>query len=75
MRDIAISRRAFTSAALFAAAGVAVPSVWSQPKLEKTRVSIAVDGKASFYCLPLIRSGIWTLALLVNIGILFIGYR
>jgi NitT/TauT family transport system substrate-binding protein len=53
VRDIAISRRAFTSAALFAAAGVAVPPVWSQAKLEKTRVTIAVDGKASFYCLPL----------------------
>jgi uncharacterized MAPEG superfamily protein len=25
--------------------------------------------------LPMVRSGVWTLALLVNIGILFVGYR
>ena len=53
MKNIAISRRAFTSAAVLAAAGVAAPSVWSQGKLEKSKVSIAVGGKAAFYYLPL----------------------
>lgn len=53
MKDFAISRRAFMSAAMLAAAGVAAPSVWSQGKLEKARVSIAVGGKAAFYYLPL----------------------
>jgi uncharacterized MAPEG superfamily protein len=25
--------------------------------------------------LPMVRSAVWTLALIVNIGILFVGYR
>jgi NitT/TauT family transport system substrate-binding protein len=53
VKDIVISRRAFTCAAVLAAAGVAAPSVWSQGKLEKTRIAIAVGGKAAFYYLPL----------------------
>ncbi|MCY7317344.1 MAG: ABC transporter substrate-binding protein [Ramlibacter sp.] len=48
-----ISRRVFSSAALLAGVSIGAPSVWSQAKLEKTRVSIAVDGKAAFYYLPL----------------------
>ena len=53
MKNTFISRRTFTAAAMLAAAGVAAPSVWSQGKLEKARVSIAVGGKAAFYYLPL----------------------
>jgi NitT/TauT family transport system substrate-binding protein len=53
MKVTTISRRAFTSAAALAAAGLAAPAVWSQSKLEKTRIAIAVGGKAAFYYLPL----------------------
>ncbi|MDB5732052.1 MAG: transporter substrate-binding protein [Variovorax sp.] len=53
MKSTIISRRTFASAAAIAAAGIAAPSVWSQPKLEKTKISIAVGGKAAFYYLPL----------------------
>ena len=53
VKRIAISRRAFSSAAVLAAAAVAAPSVWSQGKPEKTKVTIAVGGKAAFYYLPL----------------------
>jgi len=49
----ALSRRTFTSLATLAAAAVAVPSLRAQGKLEKTKVSIAVGGKAAFYYLPL----------------------
>lgn len=53
MKKAVISRRVFSSAALLAGVSIAAPSVWSQAKLEKTRVSIAVGGKAAFYYLPL----------------------
>ena len=53
MKNIAISRRVFTSTAVLAAAGLAAPQVWSQGKPEKTRVAIAVGGKPAFYYLPL----------------------
>jgi len=53
VKNIAISRRTFSSAVLLSAAGLSAPSVWSQAKLEKTKVSIAVGGKAAFYYLPL----------------------
>ena len=53
MHRAIISRRAFTSAALLAGVSIGAPSVWAQAKLEKTRVSIAVGGKAAFYYLPL----------------------
>jgi hypothetical protein len=56
MKVTTISRRAFTSAAALAAAGLAAPAVWSQSKLEKTRIAIAVGGKAAFYYLPLTTS-------------------
>jgi NitT/TauT family transport system substrate-binding protein len=45
-----ISRRSLVATA---AAAVVVPSLWAQSRLEKTKVSIAVGGKASFYYLPL----------------------
>jgi NitT/TauT family transport system substrate-binding protein len=53
VKNIAISRRAFNSALLLSAASLGAPPAWSQGKLEKTRVSIAVGGKAAFYYLPL----------------------
>src|SRR4051812_1102489 len=48
-----LSRRTFTVGAAMAAAAVAAPALRAQGKLEKTRVSIAVGGKAAFYYLPL----------------------
>lgn len=48
-----ISRRTFASAAALGAASLGAPSLFAQPKLEKTKVSIAVGGKAAFYYLPL----------------------
>ena len=48
-----LNRRLFTSAGALAAATIAVPRLHAQPKLEKTKVSIAVGGKAAFYYLPL----------------------
>ncbi|RZI77716.1 MAG: ABC transporter substrate-binding protein, partial [Variovorax sp.] len=48
-----LNRRTFTSAAAISAAAIAVPHVHAQPKLEKTKISIAVGGKAAFYYLPL----------------------
>ncbi|RZJ24597.1 MAG: transporter substrate-binding domain-containing protein [Haliea sp.] len=49
----AVSRRTFTAAAAAAVALVAAPALRAQSKLEKTKVSIAVGGKAGFYYLPL----------------------
>jgi NitT/TauT family transport system substrate-binding protein len=48
-----INRRGFTSAAMVAAACLAVPALRAQGKLEKAKVAIAVGGKAAFYYLPL----------------------
>ena len=48
-----ITRRGFTSAALLAAAGVAAPMLRAQGRLERSKVAIAVGGKAAFYYLPL----------------------
>jgi NitT/TauT family transport system substrate-binding protein len=45
-----LNRRSFTA---LAAAAVAVPALRAQGKLEKSRISIAVGGKAGFYYLPL----------------------
>ncbi|MEJ5989188.1 ABC transporter substrate-binding protein [Ramlibacter sp. PS3R-8] len=50
MHPSSLSRRSFT---LLAAAAVAAPGVRAQGKPEKSRVSIAVGGKAAFYYLPL----------------------
>jgi NitT/TauT family transport system substrate-binding protein len=49
----AISRRRFTALSALGAAAVAVPAVFAQAKLEKTKIAIAVGGKAGFYYLPL----------------------
>nr|WP_231402554.1 ABC transporter substrate-binding protein [Caenimonas aquaedulcis] len=48
-----IHRRTFTSAALLGAAALAAPMLRAQGKLEKSKIAIAVGGKASFYYLPL----------------------
>ena len=53
MKHIAITRRTFASAAALAAASIAAPALRAQGKLEKSKVSIAVGGKAAFYYLPL----------------------
>jgi NitT/TauT family transport system substrate-binding protein len=49
----AITRRSFALLASAAAAMVAVPALRAQARLEKTKLSLAVGGKASFYYLPL----------------------
>ena len=48
-----LSRRRFATLAAMGAASLAAPVLLAQPKLEKTKVAIAVGGKASFYYLPL----------------------
>ncbi|MRD48102.1 ABC transporter substrate-binding protein [Caenimonas koreensis] len=53
MKTTLLTRRVFTSAAALAAACVAAPALRAQPKLEKTKLAIAVGGKAAFYYLPL----------------------
>lgn len=54
MKTIKIDRRTFAMGAALAAASVAAPRiVRAQGKLEKTKISIAVGGKAAFYYLPL----------------------
>ena len=52
-----LRRRAFGILATLTAASVAVPVLRAQPRLEKTRVSIAVGGKTAFYHLPLTVAG------------------
>jgi NitT/TauT family transport system substrate-binding protein len=53
MKTIALSRRTFASVAALAAASIAAPALRAQGKLEKTKVALAVGGKAAFYYLPL----------------------
>lgn len=54
MSSIVINRRAFSARAAVAAASLGMPALWAQSvKLEKTRVAIAVGGKATFPYLPL----------------------
>lgn len=53
MNCIQLKRRSFVSVAALAALTAAAPPLWAQPHLEKTRISIAVGGKAVFYYLPL----------------------
>ena len=48
-----LRRRSFSSFAVITAVSLAAPAVMSQAKPEKTKVTIAVGGKASFYYLPL----------------------
>lgn len=53
MSSYELDRRAFVSAAAMAAAAAVSPVLWAQPRLEKSKVAIAVGGKAAFYYLPL----------------------
>ncbi|MCJ0763074.1 ABC transporter substrate-binding protein [Variovorax terrae] len=53
MQNITFNRRTFASLAALGAAAVAVPALRAQPKLEKSKIAIAVGGKAAFYYLPL----------------------
>lgn len=53
MQNKAFNRRTFGAVSVGSLAGFAMPSLWAQSKLEKTKVSIAVGGKAAFYYLPL----------------------
>lgn len=53
MRTAGLSRRHFGAMALAGTASLAAPAVWAQKKPEKSKVAIAVGGKASFYYLPL----------------------
>lgn len=48
-----MTRRRFATGTALAAAAVAMPRVRAQGRLEKPRVTIAVGGKSSIYCLPL----------------------
>lgn len=52
-RQLLVSRRMFASGVTLAAASLALPSLRAQSRLEKTQISLAVGGKASFYYLPL----------------------
>lgn len=47
------NRRTFGAVTAGSVAALALPSLWAQLKLEKSKVSIAVGGKAAFYYLPL----------------------
>ncbi len=47
-----LTRRSFNTSLLLAAA-VAVPVVHAEPKLERSKIAIAVGGKSTFYHLPL----------------------
>ncbi|MDO9196884.1 ABC transporter substrate-binding protein [Rhodoferax sp.] len=53
MNNIELNRRTFASAAAFSVASLVAPALWAQPRLEKTRISIAVGSKAAFCYLPL----------------------
>ncbi|MGH6637682.1 MAG: ABC transporter substrate-binding protein, partial [Polaromonas sp.] len=48
-----ISRRIFASGTALAAATLALPALRAQSRLEKTKIALAVGGKAAFYYLPL----------------------
>ena len=52
-RRSTFSRRIFASAGVVAAATLAMPVLHAQPKLEKSKLVLAVGGKAAFYYLPL----------------------
>ena len=53
MSDIPINRRKFNLALAGLAASVVVPVLYAQDRLEKSKVTVAVGGKASLYYLPL----------------------
>jgi NitT/TauT family transport system substrate-binding protein len=53
MQTLPIPRRAFTTAITALAAGMAVPVLRAQSRLERAKVSLVVDGEAALYHLPL----------------------
>jgi NitT/TauT family transport system substrate-binding protein len=53
MKNNAITRRTFVTGAAAAAAVLGAPALRAEGKLEKTKLAIAVGGKAAFYYLPL----------------------
>ena len=53
MENKNFNRRTFGAVTAGSMAAFGLPSLWAQTKLEKTKVSIAVGGKAAFYYLPL----------------------
>jgi NitT/TauT family transport system substrate-binding protein len=53
MENFTLNRRKLGTVLGAAAAAVTVPALRAQPALEKTKVAIAVGGKAAFYYLPL----------------------
>ena len=52
-RRSTFSRRIFASAGVAAVASLAMPAIHAQPRLEKSKLALAVGGKAAFYYLPL----------------------
>ena len=53
MNQIPVNRRTFAAVTAFSALSAAAPASWAQSRLEKTKIAIAVGGKAAFYYLPL----------------------
>lgn len=53
MHNIQLDRRTFASFAALSAISAVAPALWAQSRLEKTKIAIAVGGKAAFYYLPL----------------------
>jgi NitT/TauT family transport system substrate-binding protein len=53
MDHIYLNRRRVCATAALSVASVVVPALRAQPRLEKTKIAIAVGGKAAFYYLPL----------------------
>ncbi len=53
MQDTRLSRRTFANVAALATASLSAPALLAQPQLEKSKIAIAVGGKAAFYYLPL----------------------
>ena len=48
-----ISRRTFACSTVLAATALALPALHAESKVEKTKIALAVGGKAAFYYLPL----------------------
>jgi NitT/TauT family transport system substrate-binding protein len=53
MHNIQMSRRRLAEVAVLSAISATAPALWGQTRLEKTKIAIAVGGKAAFYYLPL----------------------
>lgn len=53
MNHVNRDRRALVSVLALASGAVVVPTLWAQARLEKSKISLAVEGKSSFHHLPL----------------------